>query len=523
MSSLLPGETSPYARKGDTERWSEESAEAVVTEAEAGRTKRSPGAGRFQPREGPNGRKSEASVSLKTGKRPTARQLELPLQETGEACLTRRSGETAKTAHDNERSGSNHLLMEEVVERRNMQEALRRVRKNKGSPGIDGIAVDELPLYLAERWPEVREQLLAGTYQPMPVKRQQIPKSGGGMRELGIPTTLDRVIQQAILQVLQPRLDPTFSEHSYGFRPKRSAHHAVKAAQRYVAEGKTWVVDVDLEKFFDRVNHDVLMGRLAKRVEDKRMLRVIRQYLGAGIMVSGVVMERHEGTPQGGPLSPLLANVLLDEVDKELEARGHAFCRYADDCNVYVRSERAGRRVMQHLTRRLARLHLRVNEEKSAVARPWDRKFLGFTLTVDASGTVRRTIAPQALTALKDRVREMTRIVGGRSIAAMVGDMRGYLVGWKAYFQLAENAPYVLQSIDAWIRRRLRACVIAQWKTARTAYTRLRALGLDPRSARAGAAHCHHRWACSRHAPIQRALPNRYFDQIGLPRLVPPG
>jgi len=281
-------------------------------------------------------------------------------------------------------------------------------------------------------------------------------------------------------------------------------------------------VDVDLEKFFDRVNHDVLMGRLAKRLVDQRMLRVIRRYLEAGVMAFGVVIERQEGTPQGGPLSPLLANVLLDEVDKELEARGHAFCRYADDCNVYVRSERAGHRVMRMLKRCFAKLHLRVNDAKSAVARPGDRKFLGFTITVDSEGTVRRTIAPKALTELKNRIRQVTRLVGGRTLAKVVAELRGYLTGWKEYFQLSEDQPSVLRGVDKWIRRRLRAYVITQWKgQGRTAYDRLRAMGIDPRSAREGAAHCHRYWAASRHPAIQRALPTRHFDDLGLPRLAP--
>ncbi|MFL5406517.1 MAG: group II intron reverse transcriptase/maturase, partial [Myxococcales bacterium] len=287
--------------------------------------------------------------------------------------------------------------MEMVVEAGNAKAALRRVKQNKGSPGSDGMTVEELTPYLVAHWREVREQLLAGTYQPRSVKRQPIPKKGGGVRELGIPCAIDRMIQQAILQVLQPIFDPSFSEHSHGFRPGRRAHDAVCAAQRYIQSGRRWVVDVDLEKFFDRVNHDVLMGKLAKRIGDKRVLGLIRRYLEAGILADGVVVERHEGTPQGGPLSPLIANVLLDEVDKELEKRGHAFVRYADDSNVYVRSRRAGERVMQALRGLDARLRLRVNEAKSAVARPWDRKFLGYSFWVAKGREVKRRIARQAL------------------------------------------------------------------------------------------------------------------------------
>ena len=289
-------------------------------------------------------------MSLEDAMRQKTRQLVLPLVGRGEAPRGQRSGEASTAANGNERPGTDRL-MEEVVQRGNAKAALKRVKQNKGSPGVDGMTVDDLPEYLAEHWETIRGELLAGTYQPKPVKRQEIPKSGGGVRELGIPTALDRFVQQAVLQVLQPRFDPTFSEHSHGFRPGRRAHDAVCEAQRYIQEGRRVVVDVDLEKFFDRVNHDVLMGKLSARVEDKRMLGLIRRYLEAGVMANGVVVERVEGTPQGGPLSPLLANVLLDEVDKELEKRGHAFVRYADDCNVYVRSRRAGEDVMETLRR----------------------------------------------------------------------------------------------------------------------------------------------------------------------------
>lgn len=311
--------------------------------------------------------------------------------------------------------------MELACERRNLKAALERVRKNKGSPGIDGMTVEELPDFLREHWLAIREDLLTGRYQPSAVRRVAIPKPGGGERELGIPTVLDRFIQQALLQVLQPRIDPSFSEHSYGFRPGRRAHDAVCHAQRYVQEGRRWVVDIDLEKFFDRVNHDVLMGRLAKRIEDRRVLGLVRRYLGAGILANGVVMERHEGTPQGGPLSPLLANVLLDDVDKELEKRGHAFVRYADDLNIYVRSKRAGERVMEAMRRLYARLCLHVNESKSAVARATERKFLSFTFWESSEREVKRCVAPQALARMKDRVRHLTRRVAGQSLAPACG------------------------------------------------------------------------------------------------------
>jgi group II intron reverse transcriptase/maturase len=407
--------------------------------------------------------------------------------------------------------------MEEVVERGNVRAALRRVRQNKGSPGSDGMTVEELSRYLARQWPAVKAQLLAGTYQPKPVRRQAIPKRGGGVRELGIPCVVDRFLQQAILQVLQPRFDPTFSEHSHGFRPGRRAHDAVRAAQRYIQEGRQWVVDVDLEKFFDRVNHDVLMGKLAKRIADKRLLGLIRRYLGAGLMADGVVMERHEGTPQGGPLSPLLANVLLDEVDKELERRGHVFARYADDCNVYVRSQRAGEDVMETLRRLYARLRLRVNEAKSAVARPWGRKFLGYEFWV-AGGQVRLGVARQALEAMKERVRGITRRNGGRSMSAVVTELRGYLAGWKEYFRLAET-PRVFRDLDGWLRRRLRMVQLKQWRRGTTVYRELRARQVPARVACAAAAHTPRWWRTAAHGALHTALPARHYDALGVPRL----
>ena len=446
------------------------------------------------------------------------RQLELPLGRRGEAPSVRRSGEAPTAANGDRRSGTDHL-MEEVVERSNARAALKRVRQNKGSPGSDGMTVEELPRHLAERWEDLRAALLAGTYQPMPVKRQSIPKRGGGMRDLGIPCALDRFLQQAILQVLQPRFDRTFSEHSYGFRPGRRAHDAVRAAQRYIQEGRSWVVDVDLEKFFDRVNHDVLMGRLAKRIEDRRMLGLIRRYLEAGIMADGVVMERHEGTPQGGPLSPLLANVLLDEVDRELEKRGHAFARYADDCNVYVRSKRAGEDVMRTLRRLYAKLRLRVNEAKSAVARPRDRKFLGYSFWVAREGEVKRRVAPEALRAMKERVRHITGRNGGRSMTSVVTELRGYLTGWKEYDRLAET-PSIFRSLDGWVLRRLRAVQLKQWKRGTTVFRELTARRVPRRSARAAAASATHWWRTAAHGALHTALPAGYYYDAGrIPRL----
>jgi group II intron reverse transcriptase/maturase len=407
--------------------------------------------------------------------------------------------------------------MELACERRNLKAALERVRKNKGSPGIDGMTVEDLSAHLRVHWPAIREDLLAGRYQPQPVKRVLIPKPGGGERELGIPTVLDRFIQQALLQVLQPRIDPSFSEHSYGFRPGRRAHDAVCHAQRYVQEGRRWVVDIDLEKFFDRVNHDVLMGRLAKRIEDRRVLGLVRRYLEAGILANGVVMERHEGTPQGGPLSPLLANVLLDDVDKELERRGHAFVRYADDLNVYVRSKRAGERVMEALRRLYAGLRLRVNESKSAVARATERKFLGFSFWVAPGREVKRRVAPQALARMKERVRELTRRSVGRSLAQVCEGLRLYLNGWKGYFRLAQT-PKALATIDEWIRHRLRALQLKQWKRGTTIYRELRARGMTDRAARYVAANGR-RWWRNSAMKIHLALPNKHFDKLGLPRL----
>ena len=445
-----------------------------------------------------------------------SRQLELPIHERGEAPKTDRSAEAPTATHGNERSGASDL-MERVCERTNLQAALKRVRKNKGSAGIDGMTVDELPEHLKTHWPALREQLLAGTYQPSPVRRHAIPKSGGGVRELGIPTVVDRFIQQAILQVLGPRFDPTFSQHSYGFRPKRSAHDAVVQAQRFVNEGRRFVVDVDLEKFFDRVNHDVLMGRLAKRIEDERLLGLIRRYLEAGMMANGVATERHEGTPQGGPLSPLLANVLLDEVDKELERRGHAFVRYADDCNVYVRSRRAGERVLGLLRRLYANLRLRVNEAKSAVDRAWNRKLLGYSFWSGRGGEVKRRVAPKALETMKDRVRELTRRTRSQSIARVAQDLRSYLTGWKNYFRLADTNN-VFRELDEWIRHRLRALHLKHWRRGPTIYRELRARGLSERGA-ARVAINGRRWWKNSAQLVHIAFPIHYFDQLGIPRL----
>ena len=424
----------------------------------------------------------------------TVEQMELALEARGESPHGQRSGEAPTTSHGDGGSGGDHRLMERVVERTNALAALKRVKQNKGGPGVDGMTVGELSAYLATHWEGIREQLLAGTYQPQPVRRHDIPKPGGGTRTLGIPTVLDRFIQQCLLQVLQPQFDPTFSEHSHGFRPGRSAHDAVRSAQKYIQSGLRWVADVDLAKFFDRVNHDVLMERLSRRIADGRVLGLIRRYLVAGVLADGVVVERHEGTPQGGPLSPLLANVLLDEVDRALEKRGLMFARYADDLNVYAGSRRAADDAMVTLKRLFARLRLQVNDAKSAVARVWDRKFLGYSFWVAKGRVVRYRVAPAALAELKARVRVITNRTGGRSMESVAQDLRSYLVGWKNYFQLAET-PRVFSDLDEWLRRRLRAVAHKQ----------------------VGSTRCWWRAACS--GAVHSALPNSHFDRLGVPRL----
>ncbi len=448
-------------------------------------------------------------------------QIELPLEERGEAPSAEWSGETASAGQGTERSGLDTAsLMERVLEGGNLRRALKRVRQNGGSPGVDGLTVEELPAYLKQHWPAIRERLLTNRYQPSAVRRVDIPKSGGGVRTLGIPTVLDRFVQQAVLQVLQPLIDPTFSESSYGFRPGRRAHDAVCQAQRYVQSGRRWVVDVDLEKFFDRVNHDVLMGVVAKRITDSRTRRLIRRYLEAGILTSGVVMERQEGTPQGGPLSPLLANMLLDGVDKELERRGHRFVRYADDCNVYVRSKRAAERVMEGLVALYANLKLRVNPAKSAVAPARDRSFLGYSFWVAAGKIVKRRVAPKALDKMKERLREITSRNGGRSLTRVAAELRSYLVGWKAYFRLADT-PGIFADVDKWLHRRLRMLMLKQWKRGRTMYRELQRRGVGGAALGIAARYGRSWWHVAAHKALHFALPGRYFDSLGIPRLAP--
>jgi group II intron reverse transcriptase/maturase len=404
-------------------------------------------------------------------------------------------------------------LMEEVVTRANLATAMKRVVQNRGSPGIDGMTVGDLPAYMEQHEDRLRRELLAGTYRPHPVRRKTIPKPGGGERELGIPTVVDRVVQQAILQVLGPRFDAGFSTHSHGFRPKHSAHGAVREAQQYIREGCTWVVDVDLERFFDRVNHDVLMGKLAKKIADRRMLVVLRRFLDAGIMVNGVVIEREDGTPQGGPLSPLLANVMLDDIDQILEARGHRFVRYADDCNVYVRSRRAGERVMALLRRELDRLRLRINDAKSAVDRPSRRKFLGFTFRGS-----RIRIGYQAIARMKARVRELTNRNRGAALPTVVRELTEYLRGWMGYFGICEVAAS-REGLDPWIRSRLRLLQLKQWIRGRTAYRRLIALGAPGPAAVHTARHLRRWWFAAHSSGAKIAMPPTYFDQLGLLQL----
>ena len=445
-------------------------------------------------------------------------RLAFPEEERGEALQSTEEGtELAAAEHATESPARMGRVMEEVVRRDNLVRAWKRVKSNRGSAGIDGMKVEALTNYLRAHWATIREQLEQGTYKPQPVKRVEIPKPSGGKRKLGIPTVMDRFIQQAVMQVLQKEWDPTFSEHSYGFRPGRSAHQAVAKAQEYVAEGYRWVVDIDLEKFFDQVNHDKLMGRIAKRVEDKQVLKLIRGYLKAGVMENGLVRAIDRGTPQGGPLSPLLSNLVLDELDQELERRGHRFVRYADDCNIYVRSERAGRRVMTSITRFLTqKLKLKVNAEKSGVARPWRRKFLGFSVTTNKAP--KRRISPEAIERFKRRVRTLTRRTRGVSIEQMVEELNRYQTGWLGYYGFCQT-PSVLRNLESWVRRRLRCYMWKQWKRGRRRYAALRARGVGQDLSAQTAGSQHGPWRISRSPALSYAMPNAYFASLGLPEL----
>ena len=444
-------------------------------------------------------------------------------QGCGEAVPDAASDETCDPRHATQDTGS--ALVQAALTKENLQRALKRVRANKGAAGVDGLDINQSVEHLTSAWPAIKEQLLAGTYRPSAARRVTIPKPDGGERELGIPTVTDRLIQQALLQVLQPILDANFSEHSYGFRPGRSAHQAVLAAQAHVQSGKRIVVDVDLEKFFDRVNHDILIDRLQKRINDAGVIRLIRAYLNSGIMNAGVVQERQQGTQQGGPLSPLLANVLLDEVDQKLERQGHSFVpghrrgpcvARADDCNVYVGSRRAGERVMALLQRVYAKLGLKVNETKSAVANVYGRKRLGYSLWETRKCEVKRRVADKAMIRFKQRARQLTRRSSGRGMAQVVEKLRPYLLGWKAYFGLAQE-PKVWRELDDWVRRRLRAIQLKHWKRGPTIYRELQALGASVKVARQVAGNASRWWRNSGRA-LKSVLTSAYFDRLGVPR-----
>ncbi len=409
-------------------------------------------------------------------------------------------------------------LMEKCVGRDNVLKAWKRVKQNGGSAGVDGMQIDEAGLWLRTHWPRIRGELLNGRYQPAKVRCVQIPKSMGGMRQLGIPTVLDRLIQQCILQILQPLWDPTFHPDSYGFRPGRSAHQAICRAQTLIQGGRHYCVDVDLEKFFDRVNHDVLMDRVMKRIGDHRLVDLIRRYLKAGILDQGMNVERVEGTPQGGPLSPLLANLLLDDVDWELEKRGLSFVRYADDCNVYVKSRRAANDAMATLEKLYTRLKLRMNREKSAVALAWERKFLGYRFWIGSKSRVYPTVAPESVKRLKERIRQITRRTCGRSVKQVVEELTLYLRGWKEYFRLAENAT-LRRDLDSWIRRRLRMIYLKQWKRGTAWYRELVARGLPSHAAASIAGASRSYWRMAGTTGVAVALPSSLFASLGLPQL----
>ena len=410
-------------------------------------------------------------------------------------------------------------LMEEVVQRDNMKKAYRRVEQNRGAAGIDGIGTKELRDHVWTCWESTKEQLLNGTYKPQPVRRVEIPKSDGGKRLLGIPTVMDRMIQQALLQVLTPIYDPTFSKYSYGFRPGRNQHQAVKRAQDYIKQGYDYVVEADLEKFFDTVNHDILMSKLAKDIGDKRVLKLIRKYLQAGVMINGCCVSSDEGTPQGGPLSPLLSNIMLHELDEELERRGHRFIRYADDFNIYVKSRRAGERVLQSVKKFVGeRLRLKVNDAKSAVDKPRRRKILGFTF-FRRSGDVKIKLTPKTMKRFEDKIRELTDRSSGQSMSKIIENLNSYLMGWIGYFQLAQTRS-VFEEFDQWIRRKLRVCLLKQWKKPQTKIRNLMTLGIPEELAVSIGSSGKGCWRLSRTQQLHKALGIAYWREQGLVSLV---
>jgi RNA-directed DNA polymerase len=410
-------------------------------------------------------------------------------------------------------------MIQELLSRENLLSALKRVEANKGSHGVDGMSVKTLREHILQNWHQLRQAIEEGTYEPSPVRRIEIPKPDGkGIRLLGIPTVTDRFIQQAIAQVLNPVFDPQFSEHSYGFRPKRRGHDAVREAKQYMKEGYRWVIDLDLEKFFDRVNHDRLMAKLAEKVKDKMVLKLIRKYLQSGVMINGIVMDTNEGAPQGGPLSPLLSNVVLDELDKELEKRGHLFVRYADDCNIYVKTRKAGERVKKSITAFIEnRLKLKVNQDKSAVDRPWKRKFLGFSFTWNKDPKVR--ISPQSMKRVKATIREITSRKKPLSMEQRIKELNQYLTGWGGYYVLADT-PSVFQGLDSWMRRRLRMCLWKQWKKPKTKVKRLLSLGIPKDKAFEWGHTRKGYWRIAGSPILERSLDNQYWKSIGLKSLL---
>ncbi|MBX9923909.1 MAG: group II intron reverse transcriptase/maturase [Rhabdochlamydiaceae bacterium] len=428
-------------------------------------------------------------------------------------CCERQTSAATQTTIQNTTS-----LIEVMLERKNMLKVYKQVVKNRGAPGVDKMTTEDLKGFLKEHWLQVKDDVITGRYKPSPVKEVEIPKPGGGIRKLGIPAVVDRLLQQALHQILSPIFEIGFSESSYGFRPGRSAHQAVQKAKEYIANGKRWVVDMDLEKFFDRVNHDILMSRIARKVKDKRILLLIRRYLQAGIMIGGVETTREEGTPQGGPLSPLLSNIMLDDLDKELERRGHSFCRYADDCNIYVKSEAAGKRVMTSLKELLERrLKLKVNDEKSAVARPWNRKFLGYSVTVEKKTKLK--VSPKAVERLKDKLKKKFSEGKGRNLAKFIKELRPILMGWSNYFKLAETKQ-IFEDLDGWIRRKLRCIIWKQKKRGKARIKMLMARGIDKDRAWKSSENGRGSWWNSGSPHMNEAFPKAFFKTLGLVSMV---